>query len=103
MKIMEYLDKLWDEITEFLQEIGEDIFDFVKPLAREIAKNGGALLLEAAHQAVKAAEATGGSGHEKFEAAQKTVIGILEEKGVSVVLNAVNGAIEAAVAKMKQE
>lgn len=90
-----------DDVIEWFRNIGEDVVDFVKPLAKEIAANGGALLLEAAHQAVLAAEASGGSGRDKFDAAQKSVIAALEAKSLPIVLNAINGAIEAAVAVQK--
>jgi hypothetical protein len=103
MKLMEMLSRLWDQIEEWFEKIGEDIVDFVKPLAKEIAANGGMVLLNAAHDAVLAAEAVGGSGGDKFKAAQEALIAKVQAEGLPVVLNAINGAIEAAVAKMKSE
>ncbi len=103
MSIMKKLDALWDAVTEWFENIGEDILDFVAPLAKEIAKNGGKLLLEVAREAVLLAEATGGSGRDKFEAAQAHIKTALEARGIPVVLNAVNGAIEAAVARLHNE
>lgn len=101
--MMELLNKLWDQIEEWFEKIGEDIVDFVKPLAKEIAANGGMVLLMAAQEAVLAAETAGGSGSDKFKAAQEALIEKLKADGIPIVLNAINGAIEAAVAKMKSK
>lgn len=76
------------------------IYGFLSPLAAQIARNGGKLLLEAATQAVIAAEASGGSGEDKFKLAKKIVITRLEANGIPIVLNAVHGALEGAVARM---
>jgi hypothetical protein len=102
MKLFEALNGLWDAFVEWLEDIGEDVLDFVKPLGKQIAAGGGALLVEAARQAVKAAEAEGGSGRDKFNAAQSKVVEVLEKQGINVIINAVNGAIEAAVAGLKK-
>lgn len=73
---------------------------FVDSLAENIAKNGGPILIEAAKNAVIAAATHGGaSGEEKFNTAKQIVINELKRKGIPVVSNAVNGAIEAAVAE----
>jgi len=102
MKIMHYLDKLWDEVTDWFESIGEDIMDFVKPLAKEIASSGGKVLLATALEAVKIAEGTGGSGPDKFKAAQNYIVEALKSQGLPIVINAINGAIEAAVASLKK-
>lgn len=102
MKLFNALNDLWDGFVEWLENIGEDVMDFIKPLAKEIAKSGGKMLLEIAKEAVLAAEASGGSGGDKFKAAQSTIIAQLNEKGIPIVTNAINGAIEAAVASMKE-
>lgn len=100
---MSILSELWDKIMEWFEDIGEEIVNGLKPLAKEIAKNGGALLLNAAFEAVRAAEAQGGSGSDKFNAAKSTVIAKLEDEGIDVVINAVHGAIESAVARLKEQ
>jgi len=101
-KLFQALNDLWDGFVDWLETIGEDILTSIKPLALQIAKRGGMALVAAAQDAVQAIEQSAGlSGRQKFEAAQKAVIASLEAQGVPIVLNAINGAIEAAVANMK--
>lgn len=99
----EFFAKLWDHIEAFFTEAEKIAVTFMSAMATSIAKSGGALLVSAAQAAVVAAEADGGSGEEKLASAKKAVIGTLESEGVAVVMNAVNGAIEAAVAEMKSK
>lgn len=101
MKIMQLLDSLWDKVSDWFENIGEEILDFMKPVALEISKNGGLVLLEAAAAAVNAAEEPGVSGEEKAKRAFNQVVAVLETKGLPVVTNAIKAAIEAAVARMK--
>lgn len=103
MKLFDALNKLWDGFVEWLEDIGEDVLDALKPIARQIARSGGMALVTAAQAAVAAAESQGGSGEEKFKAAQKAVVASLEAQSIPIVINAINGAIEAAVAKLKDE
>ena len=49
----------------------------LEALARSIATNGGEVLVAAAAAAVAAAEAQGGSGEQKFRAAQAAVVAAL--------------------------
>lgn len=102
MKLFEALNDLWDGFVEWLESIGEDILDAIKPLAKQIAQSGGMALVIAAQAAVAAAETAGGSGKDKFDAAQKAVVTSLESQSIPIVINAINGAIEAAVAKMRE-
>jgi hypothetical protein len=88
-------------IQNFFHDGIADILSGLNALASSIAKNGGAVLIAAAAAAVAAAEAEGGTGSEKFKAAQAAVVATLTAKGIVVVMNAVNGAIEAAVAQHK--
>lgn len=76
---------------------------FISALAKSIADNGGKVLTDAALNAVKAAEANGGSGKEKFEAAFASVVATLTAEGIPVVTYAIRGAIEAAVAQIRTE
>lgn len=94
---------MWHKIKSFFKGILGEIAEFLSPLAREIAASGGKLLLQAAAEAVLAAEHQGGSGADKFKAARTSVIATLEKNGIPIVLNAVHGAIEGAVAKLNQE
>lgn len=73
---------------------------FFDALSSSIEKNGGQILRDAALAAVQAAETTGGTGDVKFAAALAAVIATLEKEGIPVVLNAVRGAIEGAVAQV---
>ena len=86
-------------LTRIKAFFSQFISDFLSPLAQVIALNGGKLLIDAATKAVLAAEATGGTGAQKFEAAEKAVLRELRNAGIPAAKNAVRGAIEAAVAK----
>lgn len=88
-------------IESFFSSILSNVTSFMSNVAHSIAVNGGPVLVELATAAVAAAEAQGGSGSDKFNAAVKAVTSGLEAKGVPIVLNAVNAAIEAAVANMQ--
>ncbi|MFL5330301.1 MAG: phage holin, LLH family [Gemmataceae bacterium] len=50
---------------------------------------------------ITAAEQTGGFGSDKFNTAKASVMATLEAQGIALVMNAVHGAIEAAVAQQK--
>lgn len=97
MSIKFIQNKLHDIIHVF-EHIG---LDFFHSLIDSIAQNGGKVLQEAAIAAVAAAEASGGSGKDKFDAALAQVIATLTAQGLPVVQNAVRGAIEAAVADLR--
>lgn len=90
----------WTEVEAWFSKVGGEIANFVSGLARTIAVNGGPILVEAAQAAVLAAESSGKTGSEKRADAIAAVIAILESKGIPIVLNAINGAIEAAVANL---
>jgi hypothetical protein len=66
-----------------------------------LVKNGGPVLVQIARDAVAAAEAAGGSGESKKAAAVATVIAGLKTRGIPVVQNAVQLAVESAVAQIK--
>lgn len=89
-------------LVSLFSKIGQGILAFVAAGAEQIAKNGGAVLTQAALAAVKAAEAQGGSGKDKLEAAQAAVIDVLQKNGIPVAMSAVNFAIEAAVAQLRK-
>lgn len=95
------LKELQNSWHSLVDSIRDGLLGFVSALAENIEKNGGQVLRDAALAAVKAAEANGGSGSDKFNAALESVISTLEEQGIPVVINAVRGAIEAAVAQIK--
>lgn len=100
---------MWEKIKALFSKVGQAVLSFVSPLAQSIEANGGPVLIAAAEQEVAAAEAAavtaiagGGTvtGEAKFVQAQTAVIQTLTSQGIPVVVNAVNGAIESAVASM---
>lgn len=103
MGLENLLKSVKDGIHELIQSIFGAALDFVSALAASIEKNGGSLLQKAALAAVKAAEDAGGSGSDKFDAAFDQVVEVLKNEGIPIVINAINGAIEAAVAEIKSE
>lgn len=96
----DFLEKAKDFFDHLLTEAGKIALSFLSAAAKSIAASGGALLVEAARNAVVAAEKQGGTGSEKREAAINAVTSTLENAGISVIATAVNTAIEAAVAEM---
>lgn len=99
---MTIFSRVWHYIESFFEGVEREVVAFLDALAYSIAKNGGALLIRAAQEAVEAAEKTGGNGPAKFAAAQQEVIDTLKAHGIDVVISAVNAAIEAAVAIHKE-
>lgn len=101
---------MWEKFLTFMSGVGHVIMSFISPLAQSIAQNGGPVLVAAAEQEVLAAEQAGEAaiaagntmaGEEKFAQAQTNVVATLKAQGIPVVMNAVNGAIESAVAGMQ--
>lgn len=97
----DFLDGVWSDIKNLFTSAEHVFIAFASSLIHSIAANGGQVLVDAAVAAVAAAEAAGGTGAEKLASAQAAVIATLKAAGVTVVTNAVNGAIEAAVAELK--
>ena len=99
------LNKIVKSVQNGFHDVIHAIFggalDFVSALAESIKENGGEILQAAAMEAVKAAEDSGGSGRDKFEAAFSKVAEVLTREGIPLVTNAINGAIESAVAQLK--
>lgn len=98
---MNWLSDEFHAFIAWIAGIGAKVFSLVSALGKTIAENGGPVLAQAALDAVMAAEQAGGGAAEKLAAAQAAVVSDLTSKGIPVVMNAVNGAIEAAVAQMK--
>jgi hypothetical protein len=87
-------------IKSFFSKVFVSTEDFGKNLVTLIAKSGGPVLMQLATDAVHAAEATGGSGTDKFNAAKSSVILSLKTQGKDVVITSIEGAILMAVANM---
>lgn len=98
---MSFFSNVWSAIVSFFTKFGAALFTAFKPLLVSIAENGGKVLIEAAREAVKASEASGGNGDAKRAAAFAAIVRVLGEKGIPVVANAVYGAIEVVVAELK--
>lgn len=98
---MSFFTSIGNKIVALLMGLGSDVLAAVEAFASVIVAGGGSVLVASASDAVAAAEATGGTGAVKLAAAQAAVVADLTSKGVPVVTNAVNAAIEAAVAQMK--
>lgn len=94
---------MFDKFIIWLKGVLGYVKAFLSPLALEIAKAGGTFLLETAMEAVKKAEDNGGSGSEKWKFAKEYIVDRLEQEGMAIVTVAIHGAIEASVAKLKQE
>lgn len=100
---------VFKRFTAWLLGIGNDTLQFAKGLLITLAQNPEiqAIAKEAVKQVELAAIqaiAGGGavSGAEKLKQAQAIVIDGLKAKGLPIITNAINIAIEAAVANMKQ-
>lgn len=101
--LSEFFDKVWDGLLSFLKDAYEWALPIVKAALQSLLKGGGATLMDAAMNAVKAAEATDADGDSKWEMAYDAVKQTLESEGREVVKSAVNLAIEMAVAKLKEQ
>ena len=76
---------------------------FLSALGADIEKAGSDFLIQTALEAVRIAEDKGGNGGDKFGIALIYIKRELKAKGLPIVVHAVNGAIEAAVAQMKAQ
>lgn len=85
----------------WFQRLFDKFIGFLLPAAKLIARSGGMALIQAAREAVDAAEKQGGSNEEKFNAARKAVEASLRRDLIKISYNAINIAIETAVAEMK--
>lgn len=100
---MNVFQRALSKVEGFFSDAEAVVAAFFSSLAHSIAVNGGPVLVAAARSAVAAAEATGGDATTKRDAAFAAVVGTLQSQGLPVVTNAVNGAIEAAVAELQAE
>ena len=99
---MSLLKRIEQDLEGLFTDAEKAVVAFADSLLSSIEKNGGSVLMSAATGAVAAAEARGGTSAEKLAAAQAAVAKVLDSQGVPLVNNAVNGAIEAAVAALPQ-
>lgn len=73
----------------------------VGALSHNIETKLGPLGYDIVASAVAAAEASGGTGADKRDAAIKAAIAKLAEAGIPIAMDAINQALEAAVAALK--
>jgi hypothetical protein len=98
---MSLIKDLQNKFHDIVHNLHDSALGFFDALATAIENSGGQVLRDAALAAVQAAETAGGSGDDKFKAAVASVIAVLEKEGIPVAVNAVQGAVLGAVAKVK--
>ena len=94
------------DLGAWLADIGEKLFDFITPLAKAMAKElGEAGIAIIAAQVLKVEQdyANGDTAMAKKDMALNRILPALQEAGIKASLNAINGAIENAVAGMRKE
>lgn len=96
-----FFTNLEDDIKELFTDSEKEVLPFVDAIGHDIVTNGGPILIEAATDAVQAAQNTSGTGAEKFAAAQASIIQTLTTAGVPIVINTINNAIQGAVTLLK--
>jgi hypothetical protein len=89
--------KDFSSIFVHIAEIEPTVASGLAHLAKAIEQAGGSQLIQLAQHAVAAAEAVDGPPDQKYAAARQAVVDALNTRGMPVVWNAINGAIEAAV------
>jgi hypothetical protein len=91
-----------NDLEDLLAKLAKVLSAFSSALLKSMEQSGGQFLEDTAKDAVMAAEAAGGTGQAKFDAAVASVIKDLTAKGIPFVLNAVQGAIIMAVAQLHE-
>ncbi|QDV34887.1 phage holin, LLH family [Tautonia plasticadhaerens] len=86
-----------------LQRLFNKFIGYLLPAAKLLARAGGEVLISAAKEAVLAAERQGGSGKDKYNAARKALVINLQAQSIPLIDNAINLAIESAVAALNDK
>lgn len=92
---MSILSSLKGRLVALLQRELKAVREYFKPILDTIVQNGGQVLMTSALNAIKAAEAAGGSGGAKMSMALNLVKSDLLAQGKPYVETVVRGAIEA--------
>ena len=88
---------------EKLKFLSSSVWDFLRPLIAILLSSVGPILIEAATNAVLAAQQIpNATGDEKRAAATKAVVEVLTKKGFEVGVAVVNAAVENAVVALKK-
>ena len=80
-----------------------DVEDFLWPFIKQFLISSGPIVLAAAQKAVLALVASSMTGPEKRDEAFKMILADLKEQGIKAGTALINSAIEAAVARIKEE
>lgn len=101
---MTIFSKAWFHIKAFFDEAENEVIEFIDSLTSSILRNGGKFLIDSARAAVQEVANNGSlDTDQKFITAFEKVKESLEKNGLPIVFNAINGAIEAAVAENKNQ
>lgn len=100
---MSFIKDLQNKFHDLVHFIADSASDFFSVLIHNLSTDAGKLLIHAATKAVADAEATGGTGQEKFQAAFQSIVDSLTTEGLPIIVNDVHAAIVAAVANMNAE
>lgn len=96
-----FISAAWDKIKHAFDVVQAAVVKFAGPGLHIIASQGGDILTSAAAKAVAAAEIPGASNGAKFEAAKNAVLHEVKDQIPNLTTNAINLAIELAVAALK--
>lgn len=93
----------WQMLKDWFLGLVDQVSTWLMPAAKSIAINGGMALVAAAEKAVAAVAADPSilKDEDKRNAALDLIVDDLKAQGIAIALNAINIAIEAAVAAMK--
>ena len=80
-----------------------DVEDFLWPFIKQFLISSGPIVLAAAQKAVLALVASSMTGAEKRDEAFRLILEDLKEQGIQAGTALINSAIEAAVARIKEE
>ena len=100
---MSFFSSLEAAAESWFSKSSAETVAFLKPMAAQIVASGEQLLISSAIDAVATAETTGGTSSQKLAAAQAKVVADLTAGGTAIAMNAVNSAIEAAVAALPKQ
>jgi hypothetical protein len=102
MSFSNTLHDILDKIKHFIITDSSAVVDFIKPFVEAIVKNGGAVLVTAAENAVQVGFATPGDGAAKRAAALASFSAEVIAKEVPFIESQARGLIELALQKAKQ-
>lgn len=96
-----FIAHIWDSLKAFFTKAQAAIITFAAPGLHMLVDQGGDILAQAAQSAVTAAESNGGTAGEKFTFAKNALITNVKAQIPNLTENAINLALELAVAVLK--